>query len=580
MAFITKKKNREGKYYVYLVEGYRVGDKVRHRTLKSYGSLEDLERNEPGAYERLRQEAKDGLLTEKELESLEINLDLLAPIASPDVSYGYKIIEDIYDHLGVSDVLSGTQKQKNKKASVLSEVLKLLVLQRILYPCSKLETFRSQEHLYGGSDVSLNQVYRSLESINEQKEALQLAAHRSICKHIGRSATLVFYDVTNYYFEIDMNDPDLSEEELDEDPEQQGLRKKGASKERRPKPIVQLGLFMDQNGIPISYRLFRGNQTDPITYIPAIEQVKKQFELSRIVVVADKAMNSQNNITETLRNGDGWLFSQKCRGKRGVPKDIQNFVLDRNDWLFNAEMTFAKKSMIRERPLKNKETVKEKVLVTWKKAYADREKIRRDGALDYARKLTNAELFRQTCKKGGKKYLSIKILDKETGEMLPFSPLISIDQEQVDYDAQFDGIQVLVTSEINMSDEEMMEAYRELNRIEDCFRVTKTEFEARPVYVWKPTHIQAHFLSCFLALIVIRILSFKTSGKFSEGKLIKAMNSAKTHPLEQGYYRVQASEDFKILLELLGIEWNKAYVKEEELNKFGRGWFTTNQKTS
>lgn len=124
----------------------------------------------------------------------------------------------------------------------------------------------------------------------------------------------MFYDVTNYFFEIDVPDEDIRDENGDLLVE--GLRRRGASKEYRKDPIIQMGLFMDMNGIPIAYKLFRGNLTDPITYIPAIEQVKKQFGIERLVVVTDKAMNSTNNLNATIKNNVGWIFSQKHRGKR------------------------------------------------------------------------------------------------------------------------------------------------------------------------------------------------------------------------------------------------------------------------
>ena len=143
----------------------------------------------------------------------------------------------------------------------------------------------------------------------------------------------------------------------------EGLRKKGPCKSKSGKPIVQMGLFMDSNGIPISHTLFRGNQTDPTTYIPAIDQVKKQFGLERIIVVADKAMNSKKNVSLTHENEDGWLFSMKHRGTRGAPKDIQAFILDPKGWVYNTQETFAMKSTIRERKLEDKTTVKEKVQI-------------------------------------------------------------------------------------------------------------------------------------------------------------------------------------------------------------------------
>lgn len=169
-----------------------------------------------------------------------------------------------------------------------------------------------------------------------------------------------------------------------------GMRKKGASKEKRKDPIVQMGLFMDSNGIPISYQLFEGNVPDASTYCEAIKQVKTQFGIEKVVVVADNAMNSGNNIIENSNNEDGWLFSQKHRGKKGVCKKLQSFILDPSDWQYNENVTFGHKSMIRTRKIKTSakqkpvisKEVTEKVLVTWSQKYAHREQIRRDQAVD------------------------------------------------------------------------------------------------------------------------------------------------------------------------------------------------------
>lgn len=337
-----------------------------------------------------------------------------------------------------------------------------------------------------------------------------------------------------------------------------------------------MGLFMDTNGIPISYRLFRGNFSDPLTYLPAIEQVKQQFGLERIVVVADKAMNSKTNINAMHGQEDGWLFSMKHRGKSGAPKDIQSFILDPTGWVFNPSLTFASKSMVRERPLKEKgKTVQEKVLVTWNQAYALREKKRRDGALAYAAQLTNAELFRQTSKKGGKRYLELSYLDEETGEAKAFSPLIHFNNEQIAFDEQFDGVNVLVTSELDMSDDDMVAHYGELYQIEDCFRVTKTDLTSKPVFVRLETHIEAHFLTCFLALVLIRVLQNMSDRYLSADRIRTALLSARATELVTGVYRVQANDDLTWLMERLGINWTKEIVRYEDINTFGQGVYTT-----
>lgn len=571
MAFIRTTTNKEGRTHVYLVEGYRKDGKVRQRILKKYGLLDELEVEEPDILERLKREAKEGLLTEPQF--FQVSYDLLAPMNEVDQSYGWMVLDNLFEELKLTEFLKTV---KSKSEYDLAQVLKLLVFQRVLNPDSKLSTYASQVNLFGHWEISLNAIYRSLDKLDTLKEKLLLHLHKEVSRMTKREARLVFYDVTNYYFETDI--PDETVVSVDGEILKEGLRRRGPSKEHRPKPIVQLGLFMDTNGIPISYKLFRGNQTDPITYLPAVEEVKKQFGIERIVVVADKAMNSSYNISEMIHQKDGWLFSQKHRGRRGASKELQTQILNPNDWQFNKELTFAKKSYLRERKLgtkKDSPLVKEKVLITWSKKYADRERIRREGALEYASQLTNAELFRQTSKKGGKKYLDLHYLDEKTGELKPFSPLVTIDHEQVDFDAQFDGVNVLVTSEVGMTDEEMLEAYKELAKIEDCFRITKTELESRPVYVWTENHIQAHFLTCFIALIHLRLLQHQINWKMSPRRIANALNSAKATRLQDNYYRLQESPDMQLLNRLLGMEWNKGFVKFEELKNYAKAPYTT-----
>lgn len=571
MAYIKTTTNKEGRTHVYLVEGYRKDGKVKQRIIHKYGLLDELEAVEPGILERLKKEAKAGLLNSN--QTIQVTYELLEPMNEPDKSYGWMVLDSLFEELKLHDFM---KKVKTKSNYDLTTALKLLVFQRILNPNSKLATVESQVDLFGDWDINLNAIYRYLDKLDEIKNDIQLHLHQEISRLTNREGRLVFYDVTNYYFETDISD----EEEISEEGEiiHVGLRRRGPSKEHRPKPIVQLGLFMDTNGIPISYKLFRGNQTDPVTYLPAVEEVKKQFGIERIIVVADKAMNSKTNVSAMFEQGDGWLFSQKHRGKRGAPKDIQEQILNPADWHFNQTETFAKKSYIRSRKLgtgKNAPVVEEKVLITWSKKYADRERIRREGALEYASKLTNAELFRQTSKKGGKKYLDLSYLDKETGELKPFSPIIKIDKEQVAFDAQFDGINVLVTSEIKLSDEAILDSYKQLSKIEDCFRVTKTEINSRPVYVWTEEHIQAHFLTCFIALILIRLLQYKTNWAMSPTRMINALNSAKATHLQDDYYRLQENSDMTELNKLLGHDWQRGIVKFEELKNYAKNSYTT-----
>lgn len=561
--FVKVTKNREGTQYVSIVEGYRDKDKVKHRTIKSLGKLKDLETGNPNYLTELKEDVKAGKY-QPEPETLSLTLDLKKKISNPLQNYGWLLVDEIYRSLGIDKVLSRHRKGTKSKID-LSEALRLLTAMRILDPQSKWRSVQSQGVLFGDFNLTPKDVYRSLDTFSLLSEEIQLQIHHSVTNSVGRTGALVFYDVTNYYFETDLDD-----EPLEMDGESiPAFRKRGPSKEKRPNPIVQMGLFMDTNGIPIAYRLFPGNCVDVKTYLPAVEQIKKQFGIERIVVVADKGMNSKNNISETLQKNDGYLFSQKVRGTRGAPKDIQEFALDPEGWIANEQETFAKKSMIRKRIL-NKKEITEKILVTWNQKYDFREKVRRKKSVEYAEKLTAGERFRMTMKKGGKRYLEVESLDEETGEIKRLTPHISIDEDQIAFDEQFDGISVLITSETEMSDEEMLTSYRSLSRIEDCFKVMKTTFDARPIYVWTRPHIDAHFLVCFISLTIMRLLEQRLIGQFSPERIQSALQSAQCRPMEQGYWEVFGDDDFLEINETLGKKWDRQYVPLEVLKKYGK----------
>ena len=561
--FVKVTKNREGTQYVSIVEGYRDKDKVKQRTIKSLGKLKELEAGNPNYLSELKEDVKAGKF-QPEPETLSLTLDLNKKISNPLQNYGWLLLDEIFRSLGLAKVLRVHQKGTNSKID-LNESLRLLTVKRILDPQSKWKSVQSQGDLFGDFNLSPQDVYRSLDTFSLLSEQIQLQMHHVISKSVGRTGALVFYDVTNYYFETDLDD-----EPIEVDGETlPAFRKRGPSKEKRPNPIVQMGLFMDTNGIPIAFRLFPGNCVDVKTYRPAVEQIKKQFGIERIVVVADKWMNSKNNIIETLKNKDGYLFSQKVRGTRGAPKDIQKFALDSEDWIINEQETFAKKSMIRKRKVDKKE-ITEKILVTWNQKYDFREKIRREKSVEYAEKLTAGERFRMTMKKGGKRYLDVETVDEETGEIKRLVPHISIDEEKIAFDEQFDGINVLITSETEMSDQEMLDSYRSLSRIEDCFKVLKTNFDARPIYVWTQPHIEAHFLICFISLTIMRLLEHKLEWQLSPERIQSALLSAQCRPLEKGYWEVFGNEDFLKINELLGKKWSHQFVPLEVLRTYAK----------
>ncbi|MDO5151515.1 MAG: IS1634 family transposase [Oscillospiraceae bacterium] len=568
MAYIKTLKTRDKKTYIYLCESYRIGDHVSSRTIKSLGQLEKLEKDEPNVLERLKREAKEGLLGGTEPKKVIIEYDTEEEINDLLYYYGWLLIDSIYREYQI-DRLTKELVKKNKIKYDLNKVLKLLVYGRFLFPSSKSKTVELQSQLYGDWEINQNYMDRSLDYLPQIKDELFTHLHQKQIEKTERSCSLVYYDVTNYYFTNDIDDIDIWNEDTGE-LVSEGLRKRGCSKEKRPKPIVQMGLFMDENGIPISYKLFPGNTHDCATYIPALEEIKTLFGIDKVIVTADKAMNSKKNIELNNNLGNGWLFSQKVRGKRGIPKDIQEFALDPNGWTFASKGQTAYKSMIHERVINKNCTIKEKVIVTWNGKYALRERIRRKNAVEYVKNLTKPEAFRASCRKGGKRYLIAAYTDPETGEERELNCELKIDDELIEYDSMFDGLNVLVTSELDKSDEQLINHYRQLHLIEDCFRVIKSEFSARPVYVWTKNHIEAHFLICFLALFIMRTMQFKIDRKMSAGKILECLGRSKCDKIGKGYLRLAANKELQKLMKLLDYNVPKKIEKEEKIKNFDR----------
>ena len=375
---------------------------------------------------------------------------------------------------------------------------------------------------------SLDDVYRCLSFLDKHRENLQIWMNDRIKKNYGRDTSLIYYDVTNYYFETD---------------EQNDFLRKGVCKEHRPNPIVQMGLFMDNKGIPITYELFPGNTNDCLTYRPNLGRIKKQFDLGRVITVADKGMTTGDNIWYTINTPthDGYVFSMSIRG---AEKSLKNYVLKEEgyEWLGTE---YKRKSRKCPRTIqvtsvtgkKIKKQVDEKQVVFWSEKYAKRAKAEREAALIKARDLAeNPGNYSRATSYGAAKYVKKIDYDKETGEILTSSSILNLDEEKIREEEALDGYYMLLTSEMEASDDEIIDMYRGLWRIEESFKVTKSELEARPVYVWTKEHIEAHFLTCFVALTIARILENKLEHKYSVGTILESLSKAECSLVQQNYY--------------------------------------------
>lgn len=539
---IIKHKDGTTKTYVRVTEAYRPapGKPTRHRTLKSFGYLED--QPDPQAFMR-EVEAFDSNPANRE----QISSNKMYSGQNRRYNYGYKYLESIYDTLKIGDFIRQYEKSSGFRGSYsLDEIFKLLVLMRILEPDSKRASTQRQNAFYGWDPkIELSNVYRALDHFAAFSVPLQQHLDKQVKELIGRDLKYAFYDVTNYFFEIDFPDEDGE------------LRKRGVSKEHRVDPIVQMGLFIDQNGLPVSMSLFPGNTSDTLTLQPVMVDVKKAYQMQRLIVVADKGLNSSKNIDFICQNGDGYVVSQVLRGKKG--KRYQPFLFDENGYVWNRDKTYKYKLYTEDYVGKDKdgknEVRKRQVLIYWNKAEADMARKKREEKLKKAALACKNNAY--GIKKGSQEYVLEEVLDAQTGELEAVSKkaIRTVNHEKAENDALFDGYFCLITSEMEYDAPKIREAYSGLWRIEESFRILKSDFQARPVFVSTQEHIRAHFMLCFVALLIVRMVQHAMGQHaLSVERMATALNAA-TCKIKRGG-----------LVELDDVGGSMAFVKRKNKN--------------
>ncbi len=543
-------------YNIYLVEGYRGMDgKVKHRTLKSFGRLSELVQIDPNVLEHLEKQAKELTLKRDQNQQDILFLDFSERHdgSQRPLNYGYVFLERIYQRIGLSRFMQDYQSKVNCQYN-LDDILKLLVFSRCLNPGSKKKAYEGKgNYFFEFSDFKLEDIYKSLDYLANSKDDITLAMHEGITETYDRDCTLVFYDVTNYYFESD---------------ETTGLRQRGVSKEKKKTGIVQMGLFIDRKGIPITYELFPGHTNDLSTMRPILEKIKKQYNIGKITIVADKGNNSGKNLDYIDTQQDKYIISQKLR-QRG--RGLSDIVLDQEGYITNSTGTFKYKTVEREREIKENgkvvSTIKEHLLCFWS-LKEERYQHGKRGLLDekIEQFMNDPSRLNASNSFGVKKYFKKTTYDKTTGEIIQTNNRYTFDHEKYERDTALDGYYAIVTNDLTLTPFEIIDHYRQLSVIEDSFRVTKTDLEGRPVYVWTDNHIKGHFLTCFIALTLYRLLQLETKHEYSVNRLKEALNSASAVLLDQGIYLLhQPHEIMKNLCVAYRVDLDFKKVKVEYL---------------
>ncbi len=552
IMFLVLKKSRTGtNVQVYFAESYRENGKVRQRLVKRIGELTELQKQDKDIIQKLKLELKQ-ITQDKRQHLIEMILDLNARNTNEkSLNFGYLYLDGLYRSLNIDKIINDYSKL-HKFSYDLNEIFKLLIYNRILNPTSKKGALETKDDYCIGFDIKEDSPYRALDHLNNLKDDLLVHLHKQITQKYNRDVFLVFYDVTNFYFETETQD---------------NLRRKGYSKENRKSPIVQMGLFMDNNSVPICYKLFSGNTPDSKTLIDFIDTTKKQLGFEKVVVVADKAMNSKENIAELNKKGYGWLFSQQLRGN--IDKNIVEFGLDQKGYKKTKDesgtVVHKYKSTLNSRILKDKTQIQEKVLIKWSKKYELRQRAKRQELIDIAADLKD-DLTRYSSlnKKGPKRYITETLVDKSTGE-IDRQRILSLDTNRIAKEELLDGYYAIVTSEVDLDDQEIMNRYSDLWKIEDSFRIYKSDLKTRPVFVYKKEHIESHFLICFVALTIMRLLGLNSKNQYSIKALRDSLNSMTMTHIEKQIYIFNKDMISNELEQCFKLDFNKKYFSSTEI---------------
>lgn len=497
---------------------------------------------------------------------------------------GYLILEELFRELGIYDLLT-LHKSRAGVAYDLVGIAEMLVYGRVLKPDSKLATWEGRgRYLFDvAASSGLEDVYLALDEIHAKSHAIQRRMDTKVKAAIGRDGAVCYYDVTNYFFEIDRNDPDAADK--DGTIIKEGLRKTGVSKAKNRKPIVQMGLFCDAKGIPIAYSLFPGNHIDQTTLRPTMKESIDKMGFKRVVVVADGGLNSDKNICHTLSSGGGYIFS---KSPKKTDKATRAWMLEEDGYAWNGTRTFKVKSKVRERVAEDehgkKHAITEKIVSYWSYAHYLEAVRENEGFLKFLDEVACHPDKLKDKQKKYQKFLTKTQADKDTGEVLDNTvEVYGLNEAKIAEHQELMGYYTLITSEVGMGEREVIDRYSGLSRIEDAFRATKTDLEGRPVYVRTPEHIDAHFCICFIALAMTRLIQLKviehigrdpekTKGwvtGLSAERIQKALLGFQADELPGGYLRTtKIDDDLRLLLGSLGIDCDFRIPTIEQLRQF------------
>lgn len=444
---------------------------------------------------------------------------------------GYLFLQDLYHKLGLHKICNKIS-DKYKFSFDLDSILSRLIYGRILFPSSKLNTLKQSELLLEQPNFELHQIYRALEVISNESDFIQSELYKNSLSFSKRNDKILYYDCTNYFFEIE---------------QEEGLKQYGPSKEHRPNPIVEMGLFMDGDGIPLAFCIHSGNTNEQVTLKPLEEKILKDFSLAKFVVCTDAGLSSMENRKFNNIGKRAFITTQSVKK---LKKHLKNWALSPENWKLSGykntfdinkisenedlyekykDCTFYKERWI------NEDDFEQKLIVTFSFKYQNYQRNIRNRQIERAEKLikNNPKSIKKQNQNDFKRLISTTSVT-EDGEIAK-NNIHSINYDLINKEEIYDGFYAVCT---NLEDnaEEIVKINHRRWEIEESFRILKTDFKARPVYLKRDDRIKAHFTTCFLSLVLYRYLEKMLDEKFTSNEIITTLRNMNFYSIpDEGY---------------------------------------------
>ena len=538
---ITKSANAE---CFYVVKSVRINGKNSNKVVESLGNLDAVKakagNEDPHEWakkyvESLNEQEKNMCRTVMVpfSESATIPKD-----SSMRYNCGYLFLEKVYNELKLPEISKAIARNREFMFN-MNSVLSRLVFCRIIKPLSKSGTYEFSKTLLQGPEFELHDLYRALDALEEKSDYIQEKLYKNSLDVINRDTSVLYYDCTNYFFEIE---------------EENEMAKYGHSKENRPLPIVEMGLFMDGSGIPLAFCINSGNTNEQITLKPLEERIMSDFNLSEFIICTDSGLSSATNKYFNSRNKKNYITTtslkamSKERSEKILSPDGWRLMNDENskikynldeikssdelrekyyNSIFYKEEWFKDEVMVDNDLLekKVKRDISQRLIVTFSLKYKDYNEKIRSQRIIRAKALIDkgANSVNRKGSNDVRQYIG-EVSYTKTGEVAE-NKSFYINQEMIDKESKYDGFYAVYTSldQRKYSASKIAELSKNRWEIEECFRILKTEFKARPVYLQKANRIKAHFLTCYIALLILKIVEQKLENKYTHCELIKCL---------------------------------------------------------